>query len=69
MNLLSARDKKLAYLKETLKTYEQVYYNKGFKDVEKSAGPVIFQAFGFSKGWMAKVNAISLPNTFLFIEL
>ncbi|KAM3732106.1 hypothetical protein ACB098_11G035600 [Castanea mollissima] len=41
-SLVFACDKELADLKETLKTYEQVYYNMGFKDAENSTGPMIF---------------------------
>ena len=65
ISLISARDKELVDLKDTLNSYEQVYYNIGFKDVENSARPVIFQArkFGFVKGWMAAMNAIGLPYT------
>lgn len=67
-SLVSAHDKELTDLKETLKTCEQVYYNIGFKDVENLVGPMNFQArkFGFTKGWMATVNAIGLLNTSLF---
>ena len=36
MSLVSARDKELADLKKTMKTWKQVYYNKGFKDAENS---------------------------------
>lgn len=52
VSLISAHDKELVDLKETMKTCEQVYYNIGFKDVENSTGPMIFLArkFGFAKG-------------------
>lgn len=52
VSLVSAYDKELVDLKETMKTCEQVYYNIGFKDVENSTGPMIFLArkFGFAKG-------------------
>ena len=52
VSLVSAHDKELVDLKETMKTCEQVYYNIGFKDVENSTGPMIFLArkFGFAKG-------------------
>ena len=52
VSLVSAHDKELVNLKETMKTCEQVYYNMGFKDVENSTGPMIFLArkFGFAKG-------------------
>jgi len=65
MSLISAHNKELADLKETLNSYEQVYYNTGFKDAENSARLVIFQAlkFRFVEGWMAAVNAIGLPYT------
>lgn len=64
-SLVSACDKELADLKETMKTCEQVFYNMGFKDAKNSAGVVILQdrKFGFAKGWMAAVNAIGLPDT------
>ena len=52
VSLVSAHDKELVNLKQTMKTCEQVYYNMGFKDVENSTGPMIFLAwkFGFAKG-------------------
>ena len=64
-SLVFARDKELADLKNTMKTWKQTYYNKGFRDAENLAGPVIFQAqkFGFMEGWMVVVNAIGLPDT------
>ena len=41
-SLVFARDKELADLKNTMKTRKQTYYNKGFRDAENLAGPVIF---------------------------
>ena len=41
-SLVSACDKELADLKETMKTCEQVSYNMGFKDAKNSTGSVIF---------------------------
>ena len=41
-SLVFARDKELADLKNTMKTWKQTYYNKGFRDAENLAGPVIF---------------------------
>lgn len=43
-NVISAWDKELADLKETLKNSEQVFCNMGFKDTENSARLVIFQS-------------------------
>lgn len=65
-SIVSARDKVLVNLKETMKTCEQVFYNMGFKDIENLVGAVVFQVrrFGFSKGWMAAMNAIGLPKSF-----
>lgn len=65
-SIVSARDKVLVNLKETMKTCEQVFYNMGFKDIENLVGAVVFQVqrFGFSEGWMAAMNAISLPKSF-----
>ena len=67
-SLVFTRDKELANLKNTMKTQKQTYYNKGFRDVENSAGSVIFQAqkFRFIEGWMAAMNTIGLANTFPF---
>nr|POF24674.1 hypothetical protein CFP56_67247 [Quercus suber] len=57
-SILSARDKELTDLKGAEKARKQTYYNKGFKDAENSAGPLIFQAqkFGFMEGWMTVVK-------------
>lgn len=67
-SLVFAHDKELADLKKTVKNWNQSYYNNGFKDAENSTEPVIFQAwkFRFLEGWMAAMNAISLPNTSAF---
>lgn len=64
-NLVFARDKELADLKEITKTCEQVFYNMGFQGAQNSAGTIILQAwkFRFVEGWMAAVNVIGLPNT------
>lgn len=37
----------------------------GFKDIENSSGPIIFEArwMGFMQGRMAAVEAMNLPNT------
>lgn len=35
-SLVSTYDKELADLKKTMKTWKQVYYNKGFKDAKNS---------------------------------
>ena len=42
--ILSARDKELTNFKSTKKTQKQTYYNKGFRDVKNSVGPMISQA-------------------------
>lgn len=65
LSIISAHDKELAHLKETMKNCEQVFYNMGFKDAENSVGPVIFQArkFVFVEGWMAAMNGIGLPDS------
>ena len=67
-SLVSAHDKKLADLNNTMKTRNQTYYNKGFRDAENSAGLVVFQArkFSFMEGWMVAVNTIGLPDTSSF---
>ena len=67
-SLVSADDKKLADLNNTMKTRNQTYYNKGFRDAENSAGLVVFQArkFSFMEGWMVAVNTIGLPDTSSF---
>ena len=67
-SLVSAHDKKLADLKNTMKTRNQTYYNKGFRDTENSARLVVFQArkLSFMGGWMVAVNTIGLPNTSSF---
>ena len=51
-----------------MKTRNQTYYNKGFRDVENSAGLVVFQArkFSFMEGWMVAMNTIGLPDTSSF---
>ena len=69
-SIVSACDKELANLKETMKNYEQVFYNMGFKDAENSTVAIVFQArkFKFVKGWMAVVNAIGLPDTSPFTD-
>lgn len=41
--MVSASDKELADLKETMKQFEQVFY-MGFIDAENSCGLVIFKA-------------------------
>ena len=63
-SILSARDTELTDLKGVEKARKQTYYNKGFKDDENSAGPLIFQAqkFRFMEGLMAIVNAVSLQE-------
>ena len=43
-SIVSARDKELTNLKETMKNCEQVFYNIGFKDAENLVGAVVFQA-------------------------
>ena len=70
-SIVSGREKELANLKETMKICKQVFYNMGFKDTENLAGAVIFQdrRFGFSEGWMAAINAISLPESSAFSDL
>ena len=70
VSLASTHDKELANLKIMMKARKQTYYNKGFKNAENSVGPVVFQArkFEFIKGWMAAVNAISLPDTSPFMS-
>lgn len=64
-SIISAHDKELDHLKETMKNCEQVVYNMGFKDAENSVGPVIFQArkFVFVEGWMAAMNGIGRPDS------
>ena len=63
-SILSAREKEFTDYKGFEKAWKQTYYNRGFKDAESLASPVIFQAqkFGFMEGWMAAVNAIGLPK-------
>ena len=63
-NILSARDKEFTDFKGEEKAWKQTYYNRGFRDTENSAGPVIFQAqkFGFMEGWMIAVNTLGLPD-------
>lgn len=62
-NLLSTQDKGFYDYKGREKAQKQSYYDKGFRHVENSTGPVIFQArkFGFMECWMAAMNAIGLP--------
>ena len=43
-SIVSARDKELANLKETMKNCEQVFYNMGLKDVENLVTAIVFQA-------------------------
>ena len=43
-SLLFAHDKELADLKSMAKARKQTYHNKGFREAENSAEPVIFQA-------------------------
>lgn len=68
--MVSARDKELADLKETMKQFEQVFY-MGFTDAENSCGLVIFKALklGSAEGWMAIVDALNLLVTFPFKDL
>lgn len=42
-SVVSAQDKKLVDLKDTMINSKQVVYNTSFKEDENSAGPVIFQ--------------------------
>ena len=67
-SILSTPDKEFTDYKGGEKAQKQTYYNRGFRDIENSVGPVIFQAwkFGFMEGWMAIVNAISLLENFSF---
>ena len=41
-SIVTACEKELADLKETMKNCKQVFYNMGFKDAEDLAGVVIF---------------------------
>ena len=41
-SILSARDKEFIDYKGEEKARKQTYYNRGFRDVENSIGPVIF---------------------------
>ena len=52
LSIVFTRDKELGNLKETMKNWEQVFYNMGFKDAENLAGAVVFQArkFWFAEG-------------------
>ena len=61
-SILFARDKEFTDYKGGEKARKQTYYNRGFRDIENSVGPMIFQArkFEFMEVWMAIVNAISL---------
>lgn len=63
-SIVSTQDKELVDLKETMKNYEQVFYNMGFKDVENLDGAVVFQAqkFAFVEGWMAVLCAVGEPK-------
>lgn len=63
-SILFTWDKEFADLKGGEKAQKQTCYNKGFRDAENSAGPVIFQAqkLDFMEGWMAEVNTIGLPG-------
>lgn len=67
-SILSALDEEFTDYKGGEKARKQTYYNRGFRDIENSVGPVIFLAwkFGFMEGWMAIVNAISLLENFSF---
>ena len=48
-----------------MKWYEQMFYNMGFTNAVNSCCTVIFKAWRhrFSEGWMATVNALSLPKS------
>ena len=61
-SILFARDKEFTDYKGGEKARKQTYHNRGFRDIENSVGPMIFQArkFEFMEVWMATVNAISL---------
>lgn len=63
-SIVTAQEKELVDLKETMKNCEQVYYNMGFKDSENSVEAIIFQArrLGFLEGWMAAVDVVGVPE-------
>lgn len=67
-SIVSARDKELSNLKETIKGCEQTFYSMGFTDAKNLCDAVIFQAqrLGFSEGWMAAMNALNLPKSSSF---
>ena len=44
LSIFSARDKEFTDYKGGEKARKQTYYNRGFRDTENLAGPVIFQA-------------------------
>lgn len=50
-----AQADQMADLKAALDAYESKWYDEGFADAEKSAGPIVHQAWlhEFGKGWLA----------------
>ena len=64
IRLNTANAEELADLRVALATAEQKWYNEGFADAEKSAEPVVAQAWnlGFEAGWFAALQALGVPE-------
>lgn len=63
-NVISAKDKEVANLKEAVAESEDKFYNMGFADAENSSDPIMLESrlYGFGEGWMAAMNALGLPE-------
>ena len=64
ISLTTSQTEELNDLRAALEAYEQKWYNKGFADAEKSAEPVVSQAWrlGFEAGWFAALQALGVPE-------
>ena len=67
-SIVSAYDKELNDLKETIKRCGQAIYNMGFTNGENLCSAIVFKArpLRFFKGWMAAVNALNFPESSSF---
>ena len=64
ISLNTSQVEELIDLRAALEACEQKWYNEGFVDVEKSAEPVVAQAWklGFKAGWFTALQALGVPE-------
>ena len=64
VSLNTSQAEELADLRAALEACEQKWYNEGFADAEKSAEPVVDQAWklGFEARWFAALQALGVPE-------